>query len=178
MSRTSSIIVASLLVVGLVSATIAYRDAHPGQRLFAAYFDPVPPGGYGLTRGLGQDPATEASVLRQAFAYHRAADYDFALTALRNYLSTNPLPADDRAPLLAATAALANGYYAEADELLDHIPRNATTYSAALWYRALSALRMERPDAARAALIELASRPDAGEFRVGELTAKLDEVKK
>ena len=174
LSRTLAIVVAIFVVVALLTATATYREATPGAHLYAAYFKPDQPVFAGTQRALGRDQSAEASVLRQAVSYHRDARYDYALMGFRNYRETNPVPTDPAVPLLAATAALATGHHAEADEWLELVDRDAPeAHAAALWYQALNDLAAERITSARVLLTELADGAYARAYPVAELLAEL-----
>lgn len=174
MSRTLSLLLGFLLLAGLVIATVTYRSAHLGNRLFKEYFTAVPQQGYGTQRGFARDTDQEASVLRQAYNYHQNADYDLAIVSFRSYLSTNPVPADARIPILAATAALANGHTAEAKELLTLVNEDdGAAYASATWYQAMAELRAERLVAAEVLLTELHDSRYAVAYPTGDLLERL-----
>lgn len=126
-----------------------------GTVLFEEYFDAAPPAGYGLQRGFqavgGED--LDASILRQGILYHQQGAYDLALPTLRAYLESNPVPESYLPQLLAATAAMATGEYAEGAAHLEAMPtEQGEAAAAAAWYGALLALRENRYDEANAQL--------------------------
>ena len=158
-----------------VFALSSYREANKGALLFEEYFEAAPVEGYGTQRSLtvGQRD-TDASILRQGIAYHQQADYDLALVSLRAYLDSNPLPDNDQVFLLAATAAIASGNYAEGEEYLKQIAKDDAKFGAAAsWHTALLALRKEN---LRAATGELRLLEQAGMNRLYPVKAILQNL--
>lgn len=126
---------------------VNHQHREQGAILFEQYFDADPPAGYGLQRSLqaagGND--LDASILRQGILYHQQQAYDLALPALRAYLESNPVPESYLPQLLAATAALATGEFAEGAAYLEAMPtEEEEAAAAAAWYRGLLALREEK----------------------------------
>lgn len=122
--------------------------------LYETYFDATPVNGYATQRSLtAATPDEDASILRQGVRYHQEQDYDLALMSFRAYLESNPEPNNDQVFLLAATAAMASGNYAEGEEYLMRIAKDDSEFGAAAsWYIALLTLRKEKLDAAAAEL--------------------------
>lgn len=153
----------------------ACGKANEGSRLFEKYFEASPANGYGTQRSLVADISDEdASILRQGVTYHQQADYDLALVSFRAYLESNPAPATDQPLLLAATAAIATGHYAEGEEYLNQIPADETEAGvASRWYIALLLLRRNDKRAAVWALRQIETSQNARAYPVGELLAKI-----
>ncbi|MFK8164788.1 MAG: hypothetical protein AB8H12_20245 [Lewinella sp.] len=143
-----ALLVASLLF--LVFAISCYRSSNTGVLLYEAYFDATPVNGYATQRSLAAAaPDEDASILRQAITYHQQTDYDLSLMSFRAYLESHPQPDNDQVFLLAATAAMASGNYAEGEEYLQQIDKTDTEFGAAAsWHNALLLLRKEKLRAA------------------------------
>ncbi len=142
--------------------------------LFEQYFEAEPVSGYGTQRSLATGISDEdASILRQGITYHQQMDYDLALVSFRAFLESNPEPASDRPLLLAATAAIATGHYAEGKEYLAQITEDDSEIgTAANWHQALLLLRKEERSAALAEL-QLVGRSPAGSAYPTEDLVKL-----
>ena len=147
-----SFIAGILLFSGFAMTT--YGESDGGVLLFEEYFEAKPVYGYGIRRSLAADLSdTDASILRQGISYHQQADYDLAIVSFRAFLESNPEPADDQPLLLAATAAIATGHYAEGMDYLDEITEDdSETGTAANWHQALLHLRKGNNAAALAEL--------------------------
>ena len=138
-----------------------HGEVNEGVLLFEEYFEAKPVAGYGTQRSLAAGISDEdASILRQGIAYHQRADYDLALVSFRAFLESNPVPATDQPLLLAATAAIATGHYAEGAEYLNQITEDDSEVgTAANWHQALLYLRKEEGSTALMELrnVELAT---------------------
>lgn len=154
MSKVLAIGLITALLLLSVFATATYGESNEGALLFEEYFEAEPAGGYGTQRSLAAGVSDEdASILRQGIAYHQQADFDLALVAFRAFLESNPIPTTDQPLLLAATAAIATGHYAEGEEYLEQIAEDDSEVgTAANWHQALLHLRKEGRSAA---LVEL-----------------------
>lgn len=157
-------------------AVSQYQTARKGALLYAEYFSPVPPGGYGAQRVLTAVATdTDASILRQGISDHQEGRYDYALTAFRAYLESNPEPEEYTIELLAATAAMASGEYAEGRIYLEAMPKEAPVAKAAfVYYQALLELRNEELEEAGKNLELLKGLQAGGLFPAAEI---LDELK-
>ena len=159
----------------MVTLLFFYRQTNPGLHLYQAYFEATPHVGQGITRAAAA-PSGEYAVLEQGKRYHQAGQYDYALTSLRSYLTTQPIPADYLPELLAGTAAMATGNYAEARRYLQELPTEDTDAdAAALWYLSLLDLHDENLDAAQGKLQLLTASPAARQYPVDELLAKIEK---
>lgn len=153
-----------------------YRTARQGALLYAEFFTPTPPSGYGSQRVLTATATdTDASILRQGFSYHQAGRYDYALTAFRAFLEGNPEPEGYTVELLAATAAMASGEYEEGDAFLQGMPQEAPAAKAAyLYYSALLDLRQERLDDAGEKLARLKEMQAGSLFPAAEILLEME----
>lgn len=157
MKKVFHFAVALTVLVLSVLAVSGYAEDNAGKLLAEEFFSPVPARGYGTQRVLvaGASDAA-ASILRQGVIYHQQEDYGLALMSLRAYLEESPVQEDHLALLLAATAAIATGYYTEARGFLDAVPRSGTAvHRDYLWYSALLDLRQEDTASARKQLERL-----------------------
>ncbi len=157
-------------------AVSQYRTARQGALLYAEYFSPIPPGGYGAQRVLTAAATdTDASILRQGISYHQEGRYDYALTAFRAYLESHPEPEGYTVELLAATAAMASGEYSEGESYLEAMPKEVPAAKAAyIYYQALLTLRNEDLEQAGRKLELLKGLQAGGLFPAAEI---LDELK-
>ncbi len=174
MSKSISILFFLAFIACSVLAVSAYRAEQPGVRLFTAYFNPVPVQGYAAQRSLsaGVNDA-DASIIRQAYAYHKAADYDLALVSFRAYLESNPAPVNDETLLLAGTSAVATGNYAEGEEYLDQIEKNGPFAAEAWWHLALIDVRQGDFAAGKNELKRVISKAGTGILPASELLGQL-----
>lgn len=157
---------------------LARAGAPSGERLYAEYFDAEPVSGYGTQRAFVRLTDQEASVLRQAITYHQDRDYDYAIMAFRNYLATNPIPADPRIAVLAGTAAMATGHHQEAREYFDLLTEeDGFAYAESLWYGALNELHADRLPSVRVLLEELRDNRYASEYPLVDLMPRLPVVR-
>lgn len=159
-----------------------YRSQTAHLRLFDEYFDARPAGGYGVPRALVSPlkPAAvadqDASILRQAIAYHQTGEFAGALAASRAWLESNPAPRDHRAHLLGATAAVEVGEYATARALLDDLPQGEPALGLERDYY-LGLLDVYEGELARAATrLERVAQAGLG-FRRGRAVALLERVR-
>lgn len=153
---------------------MSYRAERPGDRLFGAYFSAAPVQGYPAQRSLSAGMVdADASILRQAYAYHKAADYDLALVSFRAFLESNPVPESDETLLLAGTSAVATGNYAEGAEYLRRVDENGAFAAEARWHLALLDLREGSLAAARGELRRISEAPAGRSLPVGELLEKI-----
>lgn len=177
MKKALPILFGLLLIALCTLAISSYRTARQGTILYAEFFTPTPPGGYAAERTLtaGQVTTdTDASILRQGITYHQEERYDYALASLRAYLESNPDPVNPNVELLAATAAMASGEYAEAESYLQDMPREtAKAEGAYLYYGALINLREEQLEAAENKLITLGKLPGAEMYPAAEILEKM-----
>ncbi|NJC27730.1 hypothetical protein [Neolewinella antarctica] len=166
--------IATTLLVAFFAIS-AYRQAAPGARLYNQYFTANSPIGYTTDRALGLTAlAGDAAILEQGKRYHQDTDYDLALVSLRTYLDHNPVPNDYLPELLAGTAAMATGNYAEARSHLWQLPESdSDADGAALWYLSLLDLREENLVAARGKLRLLAGSPAGRQYPVEEVLGEL-----
>ncbi len=167
------------LSIGLLVAIIAFsifalvrfQVKNSGALLFERYFSARPVTGYTTQRSLAAgDTNADASTMRQGIAYHQREDYDLALVALRAYLEGNPEPTTNEPFLLAATAAIATGRYAEGAELLEQIPTDDPAFGlAARWHLALLQLRAENKATAAELLRQIAAEGGGNSYPVQAL---------
>ncbi|WP_026231622.1 tetratricopeptide repeat protein [Neolewinella persica] len=152
MSKVLSIGLVAVITLFSIFAMTSYRQANKGALLFGKYFEAAPMEGYGTQRSLASGQRdTDASILRQGIAYHQQEDFDLALVSFRAYLEGNPEPDNGQVFLLAATAAMASGNYAEGEEYLEQIAKDDPQYGAAAsWHTALLELRKEHLEVAAA----------------------------
>ena len=173
MSKTISTLLFLAFIACSVLAVYSYRAEQPGVRLFKDYFSPVPVQGYAAQRSLSAGVNDEdASIIRQAYAHHKAADYDLALVSFRAYFESNPVPINDEALLLAGTSAVATGHYAEGEEYLDQIEDSGAFAAEAWWHLALIDLREENLMAGRDELKRIIKK-EAGGLPASELLKKI-----
>lgn len=122
---------------------------------------------------MGSDTDTEASILRQAVAYHQAKDYDYAIMALRAYRE-EAAQVSPEVSLLSATAAIASGYYEEGAAYLSEVgPDDGHAFAEASWYAALLAVRSDRLRAAQAHLDRVTAFGGQERFAVLDLQARI-----
>lgn len=176
LSKTFSI----LLILGFIACSVfavsSYRAEQPGVRLFGEYFSAVPVQGYAVQRSLSAGANDEdASILRQAFAYHKSADYDLALVSFRAYLESNPLPVHEETLLLAGTSAVATGNYAEGAEYLDQIETSGELAAEARWHLALIDLQQGKLTSARGELKRVATSKNGQGLPITELLEKIPQ---
>lgn len=171
------VIFSGLVLVFLIVCAFAltgYSEDNAGKLLAEEFFSPVPVQGYGTQRALtagSRDAA--ASILRQGIVYHQQQDYDLALVSFRAYFEEAPVREDYLPTVLATTAAIATGNYAEARELLNGIPKTEKDMRQDyLWHAALLDLRNENFPAARESLTEL-ERMDRTDYKVKALLGRL-----
>lgn len=177
MRQTFSIGLLVAIIALSIFALLRFQQEKRGELLFEAYFSPQPVMGYSTQRSLTPAAtAPELSLLRQGIAYHQQEDYAFALASLRAYLEGHPLTETAEPYLLAATAAIATGRYAEGLELLEQIPPEAQAFHlAAAWHTALLKLREENFAAATVLLQQVAAQRGDGQYPVGELLRQVAE---
>lgn len=156
-SRWPARIAAAALILVLVWSGRQYWSATPEERLFTAYFDPVPRYGFEQQRALRPTASSEEilDTRAQAIRYHFGGEYAEALTAWRAYFRSDPFPTDWKPYLLASIASMANGEWMDAENYLNQLPPNldGPVGEQLEWYRALLALRMEKPALARELLL-------------------------
>lgn len=174
MSKTISII----LVLGFIAcsafAVTSFRAERSGTRLFADYFNAEPIQGYTVQRSLAVGNVDEdASIIRQAYSYHKAESYDLALVSFRAYLESNPLPENDEVLVLAATSAIATGNYDEGAQYLDQIEDNGDFATEAWWYLALIDLREDKLTSAESELKRVITSKRGRSFPAKELMEKI-----
>ncbi len=138
MSKIFSISLLVGFIVCSIFAVSSYRSEQPGARLFGKYFSAVPVQGYSVQRSLSTGANEEdAAIIRQAYNYHKATDYNLALVSFRSYLESNPLPENEEVLLLAGTAAVATGNYTEGAAYFDQIEESGDFAAEAWWHLAL-----------------------------------------
>jgi outer membrane protein assembly factor BamD (BamD/ComL family) len=174
LSKTVSIV----LILGFIAcsafAIMSYRAEQPGARLFAEYFSAVPAQGYTAQRSLSARAHDEdVSIIKQAYSYHKAADYDLALVSFRAYLESNPLPANEEALLLAGISAVATGEYAEGAEYLGQIDKDGAYAAEAWWHLAMIDLQRGDLKAARGELQRVAASSYSRNFPAEDVLAKI-----
>ncbi|TXF83360.1 hypothetical protein FUA23_21595 [Neolewinella aurantiaca] len=176
MSKTVSIILVSVVVACSLFAMSAYKKEQPGKHLFSTYFDAAPSQGYTTQRSLSASANdTDASIIRQAYTYHKSADYDLALMSFRAYLESNPLPVSDETLLLAGTSAVATGNYAEGADYLDQIDQEGEYASEAWWHLALIDLQRGDLKAAKGELARVANSRYGHNFPTAQIMEELTE---
>ncbi|MFT4687526.1 MAG: tetratricopeptide (TPR) repeat protein [Neolewinella sp.] len=166
------------LLLGFIACSVlaisSYRAEQPGVRLFTKYFSAVPMQGYSAQRSLAAGmKEADASIIRQAYVYHEATNYDLALVSFRAYLESNPVPKSDETLLLAGTAAVAAGEYAEGAEYLDQIEEGGEFTAEAWWYLALIDLQQGDLAAARGELKRVTGSNYGQLFPVKEVLGKI-----
>lgn len=160
----------ALIAFGIY-ALASFQEEQRGNLLFEEYFSAQPLTGYTTQRSLSSGVTdTESSMLRQGIAYHQTEDYDLALVSLSAYLEGNPTDAPASSYVLAATAAIAIGHYAEGQEFLELVPTEDPEASlAANWHKALLRLRKEDFPAAKQLLEEINTTKGSSKYPVAEL---------
>lgn len=174
MSKTISIVLVLGFIACSVFAILSYRAEQPGARLFTEYFSAVPIQGYTAQRSLSAGvPDADASILKQAYTYHKAADYDLALVSFRAYLESNPFPVNEETLLLAGISAVATGEYAEGAEYLDQIDGGGEYAAEAWWHLALIDLQRGDLKAARGELQRVTSNSYGRNFPAEDVLEKI-----
>ena len=175
---TLSKIVSILLFLGFIACSVfavsSFRAERSGARLFSEYFSAAPVQGYGVQRSLAVDQVdVDASILRQAYAHHKAENYDLALVSFRAYLESNPVPENDEVLMLAGTSAVAMGNYGEGAEYFDQIEATGEFAAEAWWHLALINLQGDNLTDARSEWRKVSANKQGARFPAIELLEKI-----
>ncbi|MEK6780525.1 MAG: hypothetical protein AABY93_02400 [Bacteroidota bacterium] len=157
---------ASVAFLMVVSSIWLQNQQPQNEKLFASYFQPFDSPGSGLTRG-----SSEETLKTKAYDAYDNGRYKEAITFFYEVLKT----ADDPiSHLCLGNAQLEAGQLAEAEKTFTHMVANhSDLVTQAKWYLALTYLKANKMERAKATLWEISNSSTYGE-KANKLLKELD----